>query len=303
MPLTRRSLTLEASPQAARVARRWVSDVLSAVGRDDLLFAAELGTTELVTNALIHATPPLVVRVRGTRRHPRVEVSDGSGVDVRPGGMDLPEDDLLTFGRGLDLVAMNSTRWGSEITPDGDGKTVWFEPTATPDHSPGERTHLTEPAPPPADPTPQPGSVRVTLVDLDTRLFGHLRAHHFELRRELRLLAMADPERYPVAVRMTEVFARADQERRQSVGVARLDSAIAGGETRVTLTYDVPASTPATMADLLDLFHEVTRVFGDEELLAVTPPADLQRMQGWYFGEFVRQAGGEPPRPWTPEND
>ena len=36
---------------------------------------------------------------------------------------------MTTFGRGLDLVAMMSSRWGSDLAHDGRSKSVWFEPT------------------------------------------------------------------------------------------------------------------------------------------------------------------------------
>ena len=39
---------------------------------------AELGVSELVTNALLHGEPPIPVRVRGTAEHPRIEVRDSS---------------------------------------------------------------------------------------------------------------------------------------------------------------------------------------------------------------------------------
>ena len=50
----------------------------TALGRDDLADAAQLGVSELVTNAILHADPPIAVRLGGTRSHPRVEVHDSS---------------------------------------------------------------------------------------------------------------------------------------------------------------------------------------------------------------------------------
>ena len=74
MPLNREPLPLEPDPQSVKRAREWVGDVLERLGRDDLVDSAELGVSELVTNAILHADPPITVRVRGTRNHPRVEV-------------------------------------------------------------------------------------------------------------------------------------------------------------------------------------------------------------------------------------
>ena len=80
MPLTKRSLVLPASPPSVKLARSWVSKILAEIGREDLVDAAQLGVSELVTNALIHSQPPLSVRVRGTVDHPRIEVVDSSPV-------------------------------------------------------------------------------------------------------------------------------------------------------------------------------------------------------------------------------
>ena len=80
MTLTKRSLVLPASPPSVKLARSWVSKILEEIGREDLVDAAQLGVSELVTNALIHSQPPLSVRVRGTIDHPRIEVVDSSPV-------------------------------------------------------------------------------------------------------------------------------------------------------------------------------------------------------------------------------
>ncbi len=49
-----------------------------------------------------------------------------------PGTETLGEEDdlLLTFGRGLGIVARCSTAWGVEI--EDDGKVVWFVPAQEP---------------------------------------------------------------------------------------------------------------------------------------------------------------------------
>ena len=134
MPLTKRSLVLPASPPSVKLARSWVSKVLEEIGREDLVDAAQLGVSELVTNALIHSHPPLSVRVRGTVDHPRIEVVDSSPVPpqraaVAPEPDEVDDFNVTTFGRGLDLVAMMSSRWGSDLAHDGRSKSVWFEPT------------------------------------------------------------------------------------------------------------------------------------------------------------------------------
>ena len=96
MPLNREPLPLEPDPKSVKRAREWVGDVLERLGRDDLVDAAELGVSELVTNAILHADPPITVRVRGTRNHPRVEVRERTNVrDLTPGDLERPADVLV----------------------------------------------------------------------------------------------------------------------------------------------------------------------------------------------------------------
>jgi hypothetical protein len=139
----------------------------------------------------------------------------------------------------------------------------------------------------------------VRLLGVPARLFGELRRYHFELRRELRLLAMAAPEDYPLAVSITEIFSRADLERRSSLGIDELDAAIARGADRVDLDYRVPLTAPHTMSRATELIAELYREFSQENLLSLRPPDQLVELQSWYFGEFVRQAAGEAPIRWT----
>src|SRR4051812_28453147 len=128
VPLNRPALSLGSGPRGVQDARRWVVSTCLDIGRADLVECAELGVSELVTNALLHARPPLWVRVRGTHDHPRVEVHDGSvDVPVMPTAEAGSEDDLLlTFGRGLSIVARCATAWGVSLE-DG-GKVIWFVP-------------------------------------------------------------------------------------------------------------------------------------------------------------------------------
>jgi len=84
---------------------------------DDLL----LCLSEVVTNAVLHAGPPILVTGGTVDKKVRVEVSDGSTaapVPRRPG-------QSSPTGRGLVLLDHLSLAWGVDLT--GDGKTVWFE--------------------------------------------------------------------------------------------------------------------------------------------------------------------------------
>ncbi|MFE0728438.1 ATP-binding protein [Streptomyces antibioticus] len=116
--------TFPAEPGAVRAARGAVRRQLGDWGLDGLGDVAELLVSELVTNALRHASGPIGVRLVRPARPERVllvEVSDPVP-DPPKERAAHPEDES---GRGLQLVASASRRWGSR--PGDTGKTVWFE--------------------------------------------------------------------------------------------------------------------------------------------------------------------------------
>ena len=83
----------------------------------------ELLTSEVVTNAILHAAsaPELVVRLADARV--RVEVHDAS-----PAVPVLHEPDPYdASGRGMTIVDRLARAWGVEHVPEG--KRVWFEVT------------------------------------------------------------------------------------------------------------------------------------------------------------------------------
>ena len=57
-------LLLDPDPQSVRRARVWIGEELERLGRPDLVDSAELGISELVTNAILHADPPITVRLK-----------------------------------------------------------------------------------------------------------------------------------------------------------------------------------------------------------------------------------------------
>ena len=296
-------IELTPEPRSVGVARSWVVDELRGLGRADLADAAELGISELVTNAILHAEPPITVRIGGTPVHPRIEVHDHSETPPSMRKMNDEERLLATIGRGLGIVAMFSSSWGAEVT--SGGKVVWFEPAGEPTmgldghERPGDVFDLGETVERRLAGLDRPDDgVTVRLLGMPVRVFADYRIWYEELRRELRLLALNHGSDYPVAKELSEVTLQVEQERRQAVGLDALDRAVAEGRECADLEYVVPPTAPATMTRLRELLEEIDVFCREQRLLTLAPTPQQLELRTWYLGEFGRQGVGEEPRPW-----
>jgi anti-sigma regulatory factor (Ser/Thr protein kinase) len=118
-------LSLHSAPAAPAIARRWARDFfsqrLAATELDDTL----LMLTELVTNAVRHATVAsggfVDVHLAVAAQRLRVEVRDVGDGFTLPGPR---ADALRAGGYGLLIVDSASSRWGRS---DGSPHCVWFE--------------------------------------------------------------------------------------------------------------------------------------------------------------------------------
>jgi len=125
-------VSLPAEPASAAVARRFVRDLLDAWGAAEFEDAAVLLTSELVTNALLHARSAPELNVRLTDGRLRVGVSDRT--PVAPVRKRYGKE--AATGRGLLLVETMASAWGTE--PSDDGKEVWFELSSVHEGRPAE---------------------------------------------------------------------------------------------------------------------------------------------------------------------
>ncbi|GAA2026533.1 ATP-binding protein [Pseudokineococcus marinus] len=112
---------IEPHPRGASTARALVARLLAPVAPATVVETAVLLTSELTTNAVLHARGEVVVRVEVVGSLVRVEVTDRS---TRSPSLQVPRLDA-SGGRGLVLVEALSSRWGSRLV--GGGKAVWFE--------------------------------------------------------------------------------------------------------------------------------------------------------------------------------
>lgn len=109
-----------ADPAAVPDVRRRAVAQLKRWGLDEAVPTTELIVSELVTNALRHASPPIELRLIHNGML-ICEVSDASSTSPHPRRARVLDEG----GRGLLLVARLCERWGTRHT--GKGKTIWAE--------------------------------------------------------------------------------------------------------------------------------------------------------------------------------
>lgn len=296
MPLNRPALTLGSGPRGVQDARRWVVDVCEDIDRPDLFESAELGVSELVTNALLHGADPIQVRVRGTIEHPRIEVRDASvDAPVLPGlNLDADDDLLLTFGRGLSIVARISDAWGAEI--ETDGKVVWFAPKAELSEVGVEGVvHGNDIGPVAAE---MLDPVDVDVHAMPVKLFLDFRNHFRELQREVRLLALAHRDDYPLAAQLSHLFADLFSQLRVGTVHTAVASALSQDAEVIDLHVRIPSTAVGTVQQLLEVLDMADDFCRQERLLALARTDEQRDFQRWLLGEYVRQAEGLAPMTW-----
>ena len=110
------------------VARHALRETLESWDATDLRDSAELVLSELVTNAIrhasVHAATQVLVRLELRPEQLRIEVSDGDSLNFP---RKMGDWGTGLGGRGLLLVEALSARWGAEPRRIGVGKTVWAE--------------------------------------------------------------------------------------------------------------------------------------------------------------------------------
>ena len=123
LPLSAR-LDLPAEPASVGQARRFVRRVLHDWGLEDLVDTGQLLTSELATNAVLHARTAFAVVVSRTAKAVRVDVLDGSAVQPRSRQPSL----TAATGRGVNMVEALAEQWGTtpETQLHGYAKGVYF---------------------------------------------------------------------------------------------------------------------------------------------------------------------------------
>lgn len=294
-----RMLSLPATLESARQARRYVLVELRRLDLEELADAAQVAVSELVTNGVLHARTPLQLTLR--------TIDDGIRVTVHDGNPALPElrsygRDAIT-GRGLKLVAALTDEVG--VDPDGDGKTVWFtltrarvrgEAEAPREWNLDELLHDQQELD--AERIADAAVPVAVLEGLPVRLWRAAQQYHDAALREL-MLHLAGTGDVPGADRVTAATAA---QAVLAATIARAIPAPVDGEpdrTAVDVPVEVTDDLAAAALVLQDVLDEGDRLAAAEQLLL--PPAlpEVVALRDWCCGQLVAQANGAPPVPWS----
>lgn len=123
----RAAATFDPVGRSVATARAFVRDTLQGWGYTDVVDDAVVLTSELVTNAVVHAGTAADVLCLRTDEGVRVEVSDHypeREIPLQSTALDFGSPDR-EGGRGLLLCAALASRWGVEYSPTH--KHVWFQ--------------------------------------------------------------------------------------------------------------------------------------------------------------------------------
>ncbi len=283
----------DSSAESVAQARRLVQRQLDDWGQSDLCDDARLVVSELLTNAALHAKPPIKLRLARLPAGVRLEVSDGSPelpLKVRAGA------DVMT-GRGWSLVEALCDSWG--VQPAGQGKVVWATllppdgdaseiPASYDSHTVdtelmnlGQLSRFDDDA----------VRYEVTLGDVPTELLIAAKGHIDSLIREFALLASgaAGGATSPVPRKLTALIERVVgnfSEARQSIKKQALRAA-QRGEPRTQLTLHLPLSAAEAGLAYLSALDEVDAYCRDEQMLTLESPPAHRLFRSWYVEELV----------------
>lgn len=306
------AIDLTPSGASASTARQFVAATLLRWDLSDLLDAVELATSELVTNAVLHARTGIRLEVVRDGDGVRIQVSDDS--DALPVQRTYGGD--ATTGRGLSLVHALAREVGVEVSRGG--KTVWFtiHRDDVADDVASAAAELEAWVPPEPDPDGPPPVAEhvVRLVDVPVALTLAAQQHHEGALRELVLYQRVSrstsedawtslaPSSRALAV-LAETLNRAVLAAiSDGLAVVQVPSGhpAAGEGLPVVVDVVVPLS-PTLGADLVslqDTLDEADRLAADGLLLLRPSLPDVVAVRDWCCEQIIAQLAGGPAAPW-----
>jgi anti-sigma regulatory factor (Ser/Thr protein kinase) len=298
------TLHLEPVVESTPVARHWVAAHLRDLPAE-VTGCAALLTSELVTNAVLHAATPLCVTLHILPDRIRVDVADGnpSFPSIKEYGRDA------ATGRGLTLFNTLASNWGVQAVEDG--KIVWFElpaqfPVAPSSVSDGSfrfnltgvtRTSVR------ADSGESPDT-SVHLLGIPVALLQKSSEEYEALFRELRLMKERTgtvPGSEPLPERLVVLVSQIGT-RFNGLGPGMDDmwqTAVNNGAEYFDWTLDLPQSAVVAV-DFYDALLDEADAFGMAQRLLTLPasPASIA-VRRWFLSELTGQLHGRAPVAWV----
>jgi hypothetical protein len=265
---------------------------------DDVADALCLVTSELVTNAVLHARTAVVLTLEVRPSVARITVRDGSRATLAVRNYSAE----AVTGRGLGVVEALCRAWGA--IADGDGKLVWAEfdlDGATPTGAGSAPIHtdaLSDPGPPGGA---ELRTVRFPGVPVTTYLA--LQEHNDALYRELELLAIehdnASPSKRPPRLRavarelLGPRFRGARNAYREAIAAAE-----ASGEPTADLESLASADMLPMARTYVELLDETDAYCRQGLLLTMPPRREVSELRHWFVDQMAAQlVDGRPPTP------
>jgi anti-sigma regulatory factor (Ser/Thr protein kinase) len=298
------TLHLEPVVESTPVARHWVAAHLRDLPAE-VTGCAALLTSELVTNAVLHAATPMSVTLHILPDRIRVDVADGNPAfpSIKEYGTDA------ATGRGLTLFNTLASNWGVQAV-DG-GKIVWFElpvdfPVTPVSVSDGSfRFDLTGIARPDlhSDPGDSP-ELSVRLLGIPVGLLQKSSQQYEALFRELRLMkerTESSPEAPQLPERLSVLVSQIGT-RFNGLGPGMDDvwqSAVDNDVEFFDWTLELPQSAVVALK-LYDAMLDEADEFGLAQRLLTLPASPTSvAVRRWFLSELTGQLHGKAPVAWV----
>ena len=296
------AVPLAATARSVGRARSILRDALLQSGADELVDSATLVTSEIVTNALVHAGTDVLLRVLSTANAVRVEVEDGGGhVPVR-----RHYAQTAGTGRGMQLIDELSDRWG--VDESVDGKAVWFEigdleNELLADGPRGSSQHREEAA------VPRDAAVRVTLRRVPLLMHVAWQEHAASLLREYLLHVLDDDEDiFTKHAQASDAMSLLSEQLPVPVlpdePDALMAQAIEPGVSAEEVVLRVAPEAVGCFAVLDELLSNAVRDARAGWLLTPATQPEIEEMRQWLCREVAQQADGNTQAtPWFSRTD
>jgi GAF domain-containing protein/anti-sigma regulatory factor (Ser/Thr protein kinase) len=299
------TLHLEPVVESTPVARHWVAAHLRDLP-SEVTGCAALLTSELVTNAVLHAATPMCITLHILPDRIRVDVADGN--PAFPAIKEYGKD--AATGRGLTLFNTLASNWGVQAVDDG--KIVWFElpvdfPVAPLSVSDGsfrfDLAGITHTSVHGGEPDDSPEQ-SIHLLGIPVALLQKSSEEYEALFRELRLMkerSGSAPEAPPLPERLAVLVSQIGT-RFNGLGPGMDDLWQRAVDNKVEYfnwTLDLPQSAVAAV-EFYDAMLDEADEFGlAQRLLTLPASATSVAVRRWFLSELTGQLHGKAPVAWV----